>query len=136
MASRPGVEPARAGSSPITIARVGELGIVGAGGGGFPIAVKLGTGGPLVVGTAAEGEPLLHKDKEPLHRLAEPFLRGMVQAMEMVGAQQGVIGIKGKYLDIIAALEQQLPTGVRIVPLPDAYPSGDEFILRPMRSPE
>ena len=128
MASELGL-PARSDSHPMTIDRVGELGIVGAGGGGFPTAVKLGTRVPLVIANAAECEPLLHKDKELLHHLAEPFLRGMVQAMEMVGAQQGVIGIKGKYLDIIAALEQQLPRGVRIVPLPDAYPSGDEFIL-------
>src|ERR1017187_6280652 len=127
MAPRPGVEPAGSGSSPMTIRRVGELGIVGAGGGGFPTAVKLGTRVPLVIANAAECEPLLHKDKELLHHHAEPFLRGMVQTMEMVGAQQGVIGIKGKYLDIIAALEQQLPMGIRIVPLPDAYPSGDEF---------
>ena len=106
MASRPGVEPA-SGSAPMTVGRVAELGIVGAGGGGFPTAVKLGTRVPLVIANAAECEPLLHKDKELLHHHAEPFLRGMVQAMEMVGAQQGVIGIKGKYLDIIAALEQQ-----------------------------
>src|ERR1017187_3927839 len=129
MAPRPGVEPAGSGSSPMTIRRVGELGIVGAGGGGFPTEVKLDTRVPLVIANAAECEPLLHKDKELLHHHAEPFLRGMVQTMEMVGAQQGVIGIKGKYLDIIAALEQQLPMGIRIVPLPDAYPSGDEFIL-------
>src|ERR1035437_6666045 len=97
----------------ITPCRVAELGIVGAGGGGFPTAVKLGTRVPLVIANAAECEPLLHKDKELLHYQADPFLRGMAQAMEMVGAQQGVIGINGKYLDIIAALEQQLPTGVR-----------------------
>src|ERR1035438_8087357 len=129
MASRPGVEPARSGSSPMTIGRVGELGIVGAGGGGFPTAVKLGTRVPLVIANAAECEPLLHKDKELLHHLAEPFLRGMVQAMEMVGAQQGVIGIKDKYHDIIDALERQVPQGIRIKTLPDTYPAGDEFIL-------
>src|SRR5580698_1509662 len=113
----------------MTIARIAELGIVGAGGGGFPTAAKLGTRVPLVIANAAECEPLLHKDKELLHHLAEPFLRGMIQAMEMVGAPEGVIGIKGKYQDIIAALEQQVPPNIRIAPLPDAYPSGDEFIL-------
>src|ERR1035441_6248743 len=129
MASRPGVEPARSGSSPMTIGRVGELGIVGGGGGGFPTAVKLGTRVPLVIANAAECEPLLHKDKELLHHLSEPFLRGMVAAMEMVGAPEGVIGIKEKYHDIIAALEQQAPKGIRVAPLPDVYPAGDEFIL-------
>ena len=115
--------------APMTIARVGELGIVGAGGGGFPTAVKLGTRVPLVIANAAECEPLLHKDKELLHHLSEPFLRGMSLAMEMVGAPEGVIGIKEKYKDIIAALEQQAPKNIRVAPLPDVYPAGDEFIL-------
>jgi len=113
----------------MTPARVGELGIVGAGGGGFPTAVKLGTRVPLVIANAAECEPLLHKDKELLHHLSEPFLRGMIAAMEMVGAPQGVIGIKEKYHDIIAAMEQQAPKNIRVALLPDAYPTGDEFIL-------
>ena len=50
-------------------------------------------------------------------------------AMELVGAREGVIGIKEKYHEIIAALERQAPPGVRVVPLPDVYPAGDEFIL-------
>ena len=116
-------------SAPISIDRVGELGIVGAGGGGFPTAVKLNTHVPLVIANAAECEPLLHKDKELLHHHSEPFLRGMVAAMEMVGAPQGVIGIKEKYHDIIAAMEQQAPKNIRVALLPDAYPAGDEFIL-------
>ncbi len=49
--------------------------------------------------------------------------------MEIVGAREGVIGIKEKYHDIIATLESKAPEGVRIVPLPDVYPAGDEFIL-------
>ncbi len=42
---------------------------------------------------------------------------------------EGAIGVKEKYHEIIAALEQQAPRGVRVVPLPDVYPAGDEFIL-------
>lgn len=80
-----------------------ELGIVGAGGGGFPAAVKLGARVPLVIANAAECEPLLHKDKELLHHLAAPFLHGMIQTMEMVGAFEGVIGIKEKYREIYSA---------------------------------
>jgi Na+-translocating ferredoxin:NAD+ oxidoreductase RnfC subunit len=106
-----------------------ELGIVGAGGGGFPTAVKLKTKVSMVIANAAECEPLLHKDKELLHHHAEPFLRGMKMAMDLVGAREGVIGIKEKYHDIIAALEAQVPADIRVQPLPDCYPAGDEFIL-------
>ena len=49
--------------------------------------------------------------------------------MAITGAREGVIGIKEKYHDIIATLESKAPDGVRIVPLPDVYPAGDEFIL-------
>jgi Na+-translocating ferredoxin:NAD+ oxidoreductase RnfC subunit len=112
-----------------TIDRIGELGIVGAGGGGFPTAVKLKARVSTVIANAAECEPLLHKDKELLLHHSEPFLRGLQQAMAITGARDGVIGIKEKYHDIIGALESQAPEGVRIVPLPDVYPAGDEFIL-------
>ncbi len=109
--------------------RLEELGIVGAGGGGFPAAAKFRTRVSLVIANAAECEPLLHKDKELLQHFSGPFLRGMKIAMELVGASEGVIGIKEKYHEIIEALERQSPLGVRVVPLPDCYPAGDEFIL-------
>ncbi len=109
--------------------RLEELGIVGAGGGGFPTAVKFKTRVSLFIVNAAECEPLLHKDKELLHHHLEPFLRGLQMAMEIVGARQAAIGIKEKYHEIIAALERVVPPGVRVVPLPDVYPAGDEFIL-------
>ena len=112
-----------------TTERVEELGIVGAGGGGFPAAVKFGTQVSLVIANAAECEPLLHKDKELLHHHTEPFLRGMRMVMELVGAREGVVGIKEKYQEIIDALQSAAPKGIRVVPLPDCYPAGDEFIL-------
>jgi Na+-translocating ferredoxin:NAD+ oxidoreductase RnfC subunit len=109
--------------------RLEELGIVGAGGGGFPTAVKFRTPAALVIANAAECEPLLHKDKELLHHHAQTFLRGLTMAMQIAGAREGVIGIKEKYIEIIAALESMAPPGVRVAPLPDVYPAGDEFIL-------
>ncbi len=109
--------------------RLEELGIVGAGGGGFPAAVKFKSKVSQLIVNAAECEPLLHKDKELLHHHAEPFLRGMRMAMGMVGATEGAIGVKEKYQDIISTLESVVPPGVRVVSLPDVYPAGDEFIL-------
>ncbi|MGA3264897.1 MAG: 4Fe-4S dicluster domain-containing protein, partial [Terracidiphilus sp.] len=122
-------EPAAGGAKAPSADRLEELGIVGAGGAGFPAAVKLRTRVSLVIANAAECEPLLHKDKELLHHCSQPFLRGLRAAMELAGAPQGVIGIKEKYHQIIETLLQQAPPGVRVVPLPDVYPAGDEFIL-------
>lgn len=109
--------------------RLEELGIVGAGGGGFPAAAKFRTRVSLVIANAAECEPLLHKDKELLQHCSAPFYRGLRAAMELTGAREGAIGVKEKYHEIIDALERQVPPGVRVVPLPDVYPAGDEFIL-------
>lgn len=109
--------------------RLEELGIVGAGGGGFPTAAKLGTRVSTLIVNAAECEPLLHKDKELLLHHAEPFLHGLATAMGLVGATAGIIGIKNKYSDIIAAISRQAPGGVRVQPLSNSYPAGDEFIL-------
>ncbi len=106
-----------------------DLGIVGAGGGGFPTEVKLRTPVPLVIVNGAECEPLLHKDKELLRHEASSMLAGLRVVMERVGASEGVVGVKHKYDDVIASLRTQLPAGVRVVPLSDTYPAGDEFIL-------
>jgi Na+-translocating ferredoxin:NAD+ oxidoreductase RnfC subunit len=106
-----------------------DLGVVGAGGGGFPTEVKLRTPVPLVIVNGAECEPLLHKDKELLRHEAAPMLAGLRLVMDRVGASEGVVGVKHKYEDVIASLRAQLPAGVRVVPLSDTYPAGDEFIL-------
>jgi Na+-translocating ferredoxin:NAD+ oxidoreductase RnfC subunit len=122
-------EPARGAAQHPSVDRLEELGIVGAGGGGFPTAAKFKARVSQVIVNAAECEPLLHKDKELLHHHTEPFLRGLQKAMTLVGATEAAIGIKEKYYEIIAALERVVPPGVRVVPLPDVYPAGDEFIL-------
>jgi Na+-translocating ferredoxin:NAD+ oxidoreductase RnfC subunit len=122
-------ESASVASPHPSVDRLEELGIVGAGGGGFPAAVKFQSKVSLVIANAAECEPLLHKDKELLLHCSEPFLSGLRIAMRLVGAREAAIGIKEKYHEILEALERQAPPGVRVVPLPDCYPAGDEFIL-------
>jgi len=109
--------------------RLEELGIVGAGGAGFPTHVKLRTPVPLVIVNGAECEPLLHKDKELMHHHAPAMLRGLAVAMERTGASEGVVAVKEKYADILHSLEAQAGPGVRVFPLTDTYPAGDEFIL-------
>ncbi len=113
----------------VTVAQVHDAGVVGAGGAGFPTHVKLAAKADTVLINAAECEPLLHKDKEVLRAFPDQVLNGLAQAMRLVGASRGIIGIKGKYHDVIELLRPRLPQGVEIVSLPDAYPSGDEFML-------
>jgi Na+-translocating ferredoxin:NAD+ oxidoreductase RnfC subunit len=112
-----------------TLARIEDLGVVGAGGGGFPTAVKLAAQVPTVIVNGAECEPLLHKDKELMHHMGGPMLRGLAAVMEIVGAEQGIVGIKNKYTAVQEALAPQLAGSVRILSLKDTYPAGDEFLL-------
>lgn len=112
-----------------TLARIEDHGVVGAGGGGFPTAVKLAANVPTVIVNGAECEPLLHKDKELMQHQAAPMLRGLAAVLRLVSAEQGIIGIKNKYTAVMDALAPQLPGNVRILPLKDSYPAGDEFLL-------
>ena len=106
-----------------------QNGVVGAGGAGFPTAVKLQRQAETYIVNAAECEPLLHKDKELLLHHGAEMLAGLRTAMERVNARRGVIGIKEKYEDVMDALRPQLTAGMEICPLRDVYPAGDEFVL-------
>ena len=111
------------------IQRVADLGIVGAGGAGYPLAQKLTAKAEVYIVNAAECEPLLHKDEELMRHHADVVLSGLLEAMAQVQAKFGIVGIKQKHEKLIAALEPQLPANVRIAALKDAYPAGDEFLL-------
>jgi len=111
------------------IERIAENGVVGAGGAGFPAAVKLRAKAELVIANGAECEPLLHKDKELMLHRAQEMLGGLCVAMEQAGARRGVIGIKEKYEHVIRAISALVPPHVTVHPLSDTYPAGDEFLL-------
>ncbi len=113
----------------VSIETIRSCGVVGAGGAGFPSHVKFAARADTVILNAAECEPLLHKDKEMLRAFPEEVLDGLDLVRELVGAAESVVGIKGKYHDVIEMLRPKLRPGMRIVELADSYPTGDEFIL-------
>lgn len=113
----------------MTLDRIAELGIVGAGGAGFPTSVKLSAQVPQLLVNGAECEPLLHKDKELLLHRADEMLRGIRISMQLAGCSEAVIGIKNKYHGVMDALQPKLPPDMRIFRLSDSYPAGDEFVM-------
>ncbi len=115
--------------STITVQQIAEAGVVGAGGAGFPTHVKLAASADTVLINAAECEPLLHKDKEVLREYVDGVLEGTAIAMELVGADRGVIGIKEKYRTVIELVASRCGAKMEVCELRDAYPAGDEFIL-------
>lgn len=106
-----------------------SCGVVGAGGAGFPTHVKLSARADVFAVNAAECEPLLYKDQEILENHLVPFTEGMMACAESVGASRVILGIKDKHARLVERLRDELPRGVDVVPLKDAYPSGDEHIL-------
>ncbi len=110
--------------------QVRAAGVVGAGGGGFPTHVKLSSEADTVIANGAECEPLLHKDAAIMEREAATVVRGVLLAMHTVHARTGIIGIKAKNEHAIAAVTAACAgTALRVHPLGDFYPAGDEYDL-------
>lgn len=105
-----------------------QMGVVGAGGAGFPTAVKAHSQVEYVLANGAECEPLVHKDVHVMERFAPQVVGGLRIMMACTGATKGRICIKAKHAAAIKALEQQLGgTGIDINILGDFYPAGDEY---------
>ncbi|WP_406678364.1 4Fe-4S dicluster domain-containing protein [Neomoorella carbonis] len=115
--------------------RIAELaregGVVGAGGAGFPTHIKLDAQVEYVVVNGAECEPLLMVDQMLLVRDALRLADMLEEVRQVLGANEGRIAIKAKYKEAIEAVKEAIGRypQLRIVPLDDFYPAGDEFVL-------
>ncbi len=108
-----------------------DAGIVGAGGAGFPTHKKISPEIKQIVINAAECEPLMMVD----HHIFKKHFRAIINTMNLmldaIGAEEAIMGIKGKnmYLldpEIVKELEG---TRIKIKEIPDVYPAGDEVVL-------
>ncbi len=107
-----------------------NLGVVGAGGAGFPAYVKAASKVEFVIANGAECEPLVHKDAELMKRYPAEICAGMSLMMQATGARQGKFGIKHKNAAAVEAIRSQLDSKpVELTLLGDFYPSGDEYEL-------
>jgi len=105
-------------------------GVVGAGGGGFPTHVKARSKVDCVLANGAECEPLIHKDVELMTHQTAEILSGLKLMMKATGASRGVIGIKKKNREAIAAFrELQTDNVIELLEMGDFYPAGDEYEL-------
>ena len=75
---------------------VRDAGIVGAGGAGFPTHVKLTNNVDTFIANGAECEPILETDKYLMMNSAPDIIRGLEAVMAQVGAERGIVAIKGK----------------------------------------
>jgi Na+-translocating ferredoxin:NAD+ oxidoreductase RnfC subunit len=110
--------------------RLRYCGVVGAGGGGFPAAVKAAARAEFVLANGAECEPLLHKDAELMKHFPQEVLSGLALMMESVGSRQGKVCVKRKNAAAVEAILPHLKAdSMEMVLLGDFYPSGDEYEL-------
>lgn len=107
------------------------MGVVGAGGGGFPTHVKISHPCDVAIANGSECEPLLANDKALMEEEALLIAEGLGWVLEATGAKRGVIALKGKGSKAELALREAVKDreGIEIFTLGDYYPAGDEFLL-------
>ncbi|HHX22717.1 MAG: 4Fe-4S dicluster domain-containing protein [Tepidanaerobacteraceae bacterium] len=110
-----------------------EMGVVGAGGAGFPTYAKLNKGGiDYYIANGAECEPLLDVSKEIMARFPEKVLKGLNYLKNYTGAGNAVIALKGKYKNAVQAIKEHLiNTGfdIKLFEMGDFFPAGDEQVM-------
>lgn len=107
-----------------------DAGCVGAGGAGFPTAVKLAEGADTLVINAAECEPLLYSDYALMKTHLADVAAGAEEVLEATGIAQALLGVKKHTAERLALTDgQKLSAHVAVKCLPDVYPMGDEVIL-------
>lgn len=110
---------------------VRDAGVVGAGGAGFPIHVKLANKVDTYIANGVECEPILEADKYLMITSAPAIVRGLETVMEQVGAQRGIIAIKEKNQEAVDAVNLAVKgkPNLEVAPLGNYYPAGDEQVL-------
>lgn len=108
-----------------------DMGVVGAGGAGFPTHIKVANKYDVVIGNGVECEPLLYNDKYIIERQGEEVVKGLELVMQSTGAKKGVIALKKKDLSIAGNIKKAIAEkkNISLFLLKDYYPVGDEFIL-------
>lgn len=112
------------------IEKIKNAGVVGAGGAGFPSHVKYGASAEVVLVNGAECEPLLRVDQQLMIVKVDEMVKGLEIVVSVTGAKEGIIAIKGKHKEAIAALEEAIKDkpNLRVFILDDFYPAGDEQV--------
>lgn len=104
------------------------MGVVGAGGAGFPTHVKAASQVEYYFANGAECEPLVHKDVELMKAFPGEVVSGMLHMGRMTGASRLMFAIKSKNKRAMAAIEEQAKgTPIEMLRMGDFYPAGDEF---------
>lgn len=108
-----------------------QMGVVGAGGAGFPTHVKLRNQVEIVIANGTECEPLLFNDKYILSEYGNDVIQGLKVVLNVTGAQRGIVALKKKQAQIVERVKSIIADqeNISLALLDDFYPAGDEQIL-------
>ena len=108
--------------------RIADAGCVGAGGAGFPTAVKVAEGADSLIINAAECEPYITTDYRECMENSWDIVSGVQTVMEFLETRQVIIAIEKNKPAAIAELSQP-EKQVLVKSLPARYPQGAEKVL-------
>ncbi|MFT8362780.1 MAG: proline reductase-associated electron transfer protein PrdC [Sporolactobacillus sp.] len=111
---------------------VRAAGLVGMGGAGYPTALKLSQSiaGGVLIANGAECEPILAHNIVQIEETPAIIYRGLLYAMQAVGAARGIVAIKAKHVHAITSMRHVISDPrITVFPVQDIYPAGEERAL-------
>ena len=112
---------------------IGEAGIVGMGGAGFPTCVKLKPAKPVdtILLNGCECEPLLTADHRVLLEFADDIIFGLKAILKTTGAEKGIIVIEDNKPDAIELMQEKVANigNMEVFVARTKYPQGAEKTL-------
>lgn len=123
------------------VEKIRNAGVVGAGGAGFPTHVKVNATVDTVLVNGASCEPLLMSDPYLMEQHTQLLLRGLQAVLDCTGATRGIVCLKSKHAEALAAVHSAVKADVaagvsanraaklEVFELRDFYPAGDEQVL-------
>lgn len=118
--------------------RIREAGLVGMGGAGFPVHVKLNPPPnkpiSLVIANGAECEPYLTIDEATMIAEADKVVQGLLIVMNIVGVDRGVIALEDNKERALTSLQEAIARhgkgkNIQVQLLKTKYPQGGEKML-------
>ncbi|HOQ79608.1 MAG TPA: electron transport complex subunit RsxC [Candidatus Cloacimonadota bacterium] len=112
--------------------RIGDAGVCGMGGAGFPTLIKLSPPADKPIDTVilngVECEPYLTADYRAMLERTDDIISGLKIIMKVLGAKQGYIGVENNKPDVIKKMANLLKTEkeLDVVGLKLKYPQGAE----------
>lgn len=128
----PEVKPLEEMSKEEILNAIGEAGVVGMGGAGFPTKVKLSPKEPdkidYVIANCAECEPYITADYRAILEMPEKLVGGMKAVLRLFDNAKGIFGVEDNKPDCIAKLKELTKDEPRmeVLALKTKYPQGGE----------